>query len=492
MADNKKKLTILHSNDLHGDFLAEMVDDRLIGGVSRLSGYVNQIRGEEPNTLYCIAGDMFRGSVIDSEFRGVSTIEIMNMLAPDVVTIGNHETDYGIAHLLFLEKCAKFPIINANLHIKTNNARMFKPYHIVEMDGMKILFIGVLTEEIINQTRNEGLIGSFVDIREASQEVGRICNTYRSVDIDLTVLLTHIGYEEDKALAELLDPAWGVDIIIGGHSHTLLEEPTIVNGILIVQVGTGTDQIGRFDLLIDTDTNCVSDCRWQSIPINATNCPRDAALEDIISYYKNQTDAKYQRMITHFKRQLTHPSRYQETELGNLFADILRDSLRLDIALLGSGSIRTTELGPIVLLSDLAKCFPYNDPIYLCHITGAQFRRMILYMLRDEALEGKHTEFYQLSDGLELVYEQKTHSFSKFDFCQMPIEDNHIYTVGIQSYHYKNFEAMFSVPIEEILKNGKPRVVATNSQEILEEYLSEHQNLERSVSGRLIIHGENI
>ena len=492
MADNKKKLTILHSNDLHGDFLAEMVDDRLMGGVSRLSGYVNQTRKEEPNTLYCIAGDMFRGSVIDSEFRGVSTIEIMNMLAPDVVTIGNHETDYGIAHLLFLEKCAKFPIINANLHIKTNNARMFKPYHIVETDGMKILFIGVLTEEIINQTRNEGLIGSFVDVREASQEVGRICNTYRSEDIDLTVLLTHIGYEEDKALAELLDPAWGVDIIIGGHSHTLLEEPTIVNDVLIVQVGTGTDQIGRFDLLIDTDNNCVSDYRWQSIPINAANCPRDEALEEIISYYKTQTDAKYQRMITHFKRQLTHPSRYQETELGNLFVDILRDSLRLDIVLLGSGSIRTAELGPIVLLSDLAKCFPYNDPIYLCHITGAQFRQMILYMLRDEALEGKHTEFYQISDGLEVVYDQKTHSFSKFDFCQMPIEDNHIYTVGIQSYHYKNFEAMYSVPMEEILKNGKPRVVATNSQELLEEYLSEHQNLDRSVSGRLIIHGENI
>ena len=61
MADNNKKLTILHSNDLHGDFLAENVDDRLIGGVSRLSGYVNRTRGEEANTIYCIAGDMFRG-----------------------------------------------------------------------------------------------------------------------------------------------------------------------------------------------------------------------------------------------------------------------------------------------------------------------------------------------------------------------------------------------------------------------------------------------
>ena len=168
---NTKKLTILHSNDLHGDFLAETVDNRLIGGVSRLSGYVSKTRREEPNTLYCIAGDMFRGSVIDSEFQGVSTIEIMNMLAPDVVTIGNHETDYGIAHLLFLEKCAKFPIINSNLHIRTNNARLFKPYHIVEIDGMKILFIGILTEDIISQARNEGVIGSIVDVHEAGQEI---------------------------------------------------------------------------------------------------------------------------------------------------------------------------------------------------------------------------------------------------------------------------------------------------------------------------------
>jgi 5'-nucleotidase len=109
MMANLKKLTLLHSNDLHGDFLAENVDSRLIGGVSMLSGYVNQVRREEKNAIYCIAGDMFRGSVIDSEFRGISTIEIMNMLSPDVVSIGNHETDYGIAHLLFIENARNSP-----------------------------------------------------------------------------------------------------------------------------------------------------------------------------------------------------------------------------------------------------------------------------------------------------------------------------------------------------------------------------------------------
>ena len=96
-----KKLTLLHSNDLHGDFLVENVDDKLVGGVSMLSGYINKVRREEENVIYAIAGDMFQGSLIDSEFRGVSTIEIMNLLAPDVVTVGNHEVDYGLAPVPF-------------------------------------------------------------------------------------------------------------------------------------------------------------------------------------------------------------------------------------------------------------------------------------------------------------------------------------------------------------------------------------------------------
>ena len=249
---NIKKLTLLHSNDMHGDFVAESIGEELVGGVSMLSGYIQKVRSEEKNVLYTISGDMFRGSVIDSEYKGVSTIEIMNMIAPDVVTLGNHEADYGISHLLFLEKCARFPIINANLYLTTNQVRLFKSHLIKEIDGMKIMFIGILTEEVLAQAKQERLIGSFVDVHEAAAEVGKICNAYRTDDIDLTVLLTHIGFEEDRKLAALLDPAWGVDAIIGGHSHTLLQEPDIVNGIPIVQAATGTDQIGRFDIDINT------------------------------------------------------------------------------------------------------------------------------------------------------------------------------------------------------------------------------------------------
>ena len=482
---NVKKLTILHSNDLHGDFLAEKIDEQLIGGVSMLSGYVNKVRGEEKNSIYCIAGDMFRGSVIDSEFRGISTIEIMNMLAPDVVTIGNHEIDYGIAHLLFLEKCAKFPIVNANLHITTNNARLFKSHHIIEIDGMKILFIGILTEAVLPQAKKEDLVGSFVDVHDAATEIERICNAYNSMDIDCTVLLTHIGFEEDKLLAAQLDPSLGVDIIIGGHSHTYLEKPEEVNGILIAQAGTGTDQIGRFDLEIDTAANRVQGFSWTSIPITDEHCPRDMALEDILNPYKLEAEKKYSRVVTRLKRKLTHPSCYQETELGGLLADILQESLRLDIMLVGSGSIRVSEFGPIVLFSDLTECLPYDDSAIALWVTGAQFRKMISYMLRDEVWDGAHCEFFQFSKGVCIIYDRQTHTFQDFSFCGEPIEDDKIYKIGLQYYFYLNMKDFFSVSHEEVEPNGKPRRVATSCREVLDEYLSCHQGSDHQISGRL-------
>ena len=485
---NLKKLTLLHSNDMHGDFLAENVDEKLVGGISLLSGYINKVRQEEKNVIYAIAGDMFRGSIIDSEFLGISTIQIMNMLGPDVVTVGNHEVDYGVAHLLFLEKCAEFPIINANLHIKTNHARLFQPYKIIEIDGMKVLFIGILTEIVLQQCKTDGLIGSFVSIEDAAEEIGRICNTYNAIDIDFTVLLTHIGFEEDKKLAALLDPAWGVDVIIGGHSHTFMTEPTVVNGIPIAQAGTGTDQIGRFDIMIDTDENCIDSYTWQSVPINETTCPRDSAIRELILNYKTRTDDKYGKIITRFVRQLTHPDRFRETELGDLFSDVLRDALGVDVFLLGSGSIRNEQLGPVVTKGDLRECFPYDDSVHMVYATGAQLKHMLLRMLRDEAFTGAHTEFYQLSHGLEVEYDQATHSYLRFDFNGEPVDDERVFSVGLQHFHYLNMADSFDVTAEELRANHPDRVVSTICTQIIEEVLSTGQHQNASGEGRLILH----
>lgn len=481
-----KKLTVLHSNDLHGDFMAEEVDKELIGGISMLSGYLNKVRKEEENVLYTISGDMFRGSIIDSEYKGLSTIEIMNLLAPDVVTIGNHEVDYGLAHLLFIEKCAQFPIINANLYITTNGVRLFKPHYIKEIGGMKILFIGILTESVLRATKQDKIIGSFVNIHEAVSEVGRICDSYRTEDIDFTVLLTHIGFEMDKELAKSLDPRWGIDIIIGGHSHTLLEKPEIVNEIPIVQAAYGTNQVGRFDIYIDTERNCIDHYTWQLIPINDDYCPRDYELEKVIEKYKTETDKKYKRIVTRFADKYTHPCRHLQTSLGNIFADAFKESLGVDIMMLASGSIRGEELGPIVLLEDLMQTYPYNDELVGIYVTGSQLRRMVKYTLRTGALLGRTTCF-QYSKGLHMVFDYNAQEFLDFSFEGQEIDDERLYSVGLNAYHYKNIKDCFDITEEEVSKNRPPKVLATKSTDVLDEYFTSKDLVKVLEDDRLII-----
>jgi len=482
-----KKITLLHSNDMHGDFTAELLDEKLTGGVSLLSGYVSKVRQEEENTLYCIAGDMFRGSVIDSDYKGLSTIEIMNALSPDVVTLGNHEIDYGVAHLLFLEKCAKFPIINANMYIKSNYSRLFRPRIVLEMNGMKILFIGILTEEVLSQTKKEELIGSFVDIYEAAAEVGKICNAHNAIDIDFTVLLTHIGFEEDKKLAKALDPAWGIDMIIGGHSHTFMEQPEIINDIVVVQAGTGTDWIGRFDIVVDTQENSIESYEWKLIPINTETCPVDADMEKVLRKFKDETDKKYGRVITRFKRTLTHPERNMATELGGLISDALAESLGLDIMFMGSGGVRLKEMGPLVTYGDFVACLPYDDPIYMLTVTGKQLRKMLMFMLRGEVWEGAHTEFYQLSKGIKIVYDKQNAQMIEFSFKGMPITDEHIFKIGIEKFHYLNLQEFLDVSLEEVSVNGKTTVISTSTRDVVEEYLAANQHIDKVIDGRLVV-----
>ena len=483
-----KNLTLLHSNDMHGDFLSEKIDDVEVGGISMLCGYVRKIKAEMPNSLYCISGDMLQGSLIDTEFRGLSTIDIMNYLGPDVVSLGNHEIDYGLGHLLLLERCSKFPIVNANLFIKSPYTRLFRSHILQNIGGMKIMFIGIITSEVLSSLRQDSLLGSLVDVEEAAKEVGRICDAYRTTDVDLTVLMTHIGFEEDKRLAELLDPYWGVDVIIGGHSHTVLEKPAQVNGVLIVQAAVGTDQIGRFDIVVDTHENVVSEYSWELIPIDESHCPRDRVIEKIILDYKEHIDTKYDFILCNFARELTHPSRYEETEVGNLFCDALHRLLETDIVMLGSGSIRKTTLGPVLTRRALLEMMPFEEKIYRLMISGRQFKHMYEYMVRKEAFEGKHTEFYQFSKGVSVEYDRRAESFIRFDFMGKPLEDDIMLSVGVQGFHCVNFHEFFDLPFEEIEKNGKATVVTTSVLNVLEEYFSQAVNPDATVEGRLILH----
>lgn len=483
----KQNFTILHSNDMHGDFHAEIKEGsgHLIGGLGLLSGYLNKVREEEENVIYVIAGDMVQGSLIDSEYKGVSTIEIMNFLSPDVVTLGNHELDYGLPHLLFLEKMANFPIVNANLYIKQYGKRLMTPYKILEVGGFNILFIGIVTEKVMDSLALDKLIGTFVSIQDAAEEIGKICNVYKSEDIDLTIALTHIGFESDIELAELLAPDWGVDLIIGGHSHTVLDQPKKVNDILIAQAGVGTDQIGRFDIVVDEATNAISKWKWQLIPIDNKLAEVDEYLEEFINNYKNQVDEKYNAIVTRFSEKLTHPDREEETTLGNMVADALADVSQTEIILIGSGSIRSQELGPVVTLGSLKSCYPFDDSLTRYCITGRQVKKIFAHIMRIENRNGEG-ECFQVNRRVRAVYSDSEEKLVSLSIDGFPVYDDRPYTITLQGYHIANSEANLNISNEELKASGNQKVITTSIYQVLEEWFRDHQNISRKIEGRII------
>ena len=483
-----KKFTILHNNDIHGDFLAEVKSGgkgELIGGLALLSGYINKVRSEERNVLYVISGDMVQGSLIDAEYKGISTMEIMNFLAPDVVALGNHEFDYGLPHLLFLEKMANFPIVNANLYIKKYGKRLMKPYHIIKKDGFDILFTGIITEKILDSLKTDKLVGSFISLEEASTEVGKISNAYKNDDIDLTILLTHIGYESDIKLAKMLKPEWGVDIIIGGHSHTVLDKPTKVNNILISQVGVGSNQIGRYDIEVDDDTNSIVNYKWQLIDITNKIAEPDSELEKFISSFKKDVDRKYNIIVTKLSEKLTHPKREEETTLGNLIADAFAEVAETDVMLVGSGSIRVSELGPIVTLRDFLACFPYDDALTRFEVTGDIVNKIFSHIMRPGNRDGEG-ECYQVNSSISAVYNDSKNLLEKITFKGKGIDKNIMYKICIQNYHFNNCEQYLGVTQAQLLSLGKQKVVTTSARQVLEEWFKNHQNESKKIEGRLI------
>jgi 5'-nucleotidase len=471
---------------MHGDFAAEnrAGETKLVGGLSLLSGYINKVRREEENVIYVIAGDMVQGSLIDSEYKGLSTMGLMNYLAPDVVSLGNHEFDYGLSHLLFLEKVANFPIVNANLYIKPYGKRLMKPFLIMPKAGFEILFTGIITEKVMDTIRNDSLVSSFVTLEEASNEVGKICNAYKSDDIDLTILLTHIGFDSDIELAKMLKPEWGVDIIIGGHSHTILEKPVKENGILVVQAGVGTDQIGRFDIVVDDDTNSIIEYKWALIPIDGSIAEPDQQLQQYLEKYQHEVDDKYNAIIGKLAFEHTHPKREIETSTGNLLADAFADHAQCNVMFVASGSIRKPTLGPLVTMRDLITCFPYNDVLTRYTITGEQLKNTFKHIMRPENRNGEG-ECYQVNSSVRAVYSDSEKDLVSLKIDGRDVDPTKTYTICMQGYHAKNANAYFNLTPEQ-LNAHKSKVVSTSSFEILEEFIRNNQNTSRRVEGRLV------
>jgi len=259
-AQEIKKLVILHNNDMHSRIDPFPNGDSPyagMGGIVRQNAYVEEVRRENSNVLLFGSGDFVQGTPYFNVFKGEVEIACMNFMKYDAVCLGNHEFDNGLSDLAKMIQSAHFPVVATNLDFTgTLLEGLTHPYVIIKRDGLKIGVIGVTIslEGLVPESNYRGV--NYLDPIQAANKTAALLKNQE--DCDLVICLSHLGYNaggkrvDDITLAEKSE---NIDIILGGHSHTLLrfaDRRLNKNGaeVIINQVGDRGVYMGRLDVLM--------------------------------------------------------------------------------------------------------------------------------------------------------------------------------------------------------------------------------------------------
>jgi 5'-nucleotidase len=257
-AQNTVKITILHTNDTHSQ--VEPQERNNMGGYARRLGVIEQIRAEERNVLLVDAGDFWQGTPFFNFFNGRIEIEAFNRMKYDAVTLGNHEFDNGIDSLTTMLQLANFPIINSNYYFETpllyELKEIIQPFIIKEFDGVRIgiIGLGINLNGYVAQKHFEG-----VTIQDPLDSANFMAELLKDdLRCDLVICLSHLGVNPLRSAITDIDIARNtrnIDIIIGGHSHDILENLTEKNldghDVIIAQAGWSGFYLGRIDLELE-------------------------------------------------------------------------------------------------------------------------------------------------------------------------------------------------------------------------------------------------
>ncbi len=249
-----QKLTFLHINDLHSEY-STYAGDEYGSSVSRIVGYYKQVKTENPFTVFTNGGDDHeKGSIAEQLSEGYSTVEIVKAMKFDVRVIGNHDFAWGEKELLDYVDDPESIVLASNTEYVGENPSDFRAvkYAELQVGCARVGFFGMTSKPYNekNQQYDGDFFpgGNFHTDYDYAAVAGAIVAEHRD-SVDVLVMVSHLGFGDDKALAEQVP---GIDVILGGHSHTIMYEPEIVNGTLIVQSGSDGIFAGRLDLEIDT------------------------------------------------------------------------------------------------------------------------------------------------------------------------------------------------------------------------------------------------
>lgn len=420
-------LTLAHLNDTHSHL--EPVSVKLtiagertgvqLGGFPRLKTAIDRMRSDNPELLLLHAGDAVQGTLYFTLFHGDPEFDFLNLLGVDAMTFGNHEFDRGAAAIPNWISRSRFPWLSANIDFtaEPNIAPLVSPYLIKEVRGEKIGIIGVTTETTPQSTRNVGKAVFNDAVASARQEVAALT----ALGINKIIVLSHLGYERDKALAAAVA---GVDIVIGGHSHTLLGDaeklaaiglipagpyPTEVKGadgkrVLVLQSWQWGDFIGELQVAFTADGEVVNYRGGAVIPMGSsfsrngsTLSPDSSAYGEVVAALERSGTAHivaddpiiaarlapYTDQLEQFRHDTVAVAAEDipiglNSGPGPLAADSMLTAVpKAQLAVLNYGGVRKgLTVGPITV-GDVLEIMPFANTLVLVDLSGSELKQAL-------------------------------------------------------------------------------------------------------------------
>ncbi len=396
---------IFSTNDTHGRLLpAEQSwsDGRPVGGSAALAAYVARERAAELECpLFIVSGgDVMQGTLISNLTDGRSTIEAMNAIGYDAVAIGNHEFDWGVDVLVDRVAEADFAMLGANIFLKgtDRHPEWLRPWTIVERDGVRIGFVGMVTPSTPTVTRAVNVVDfEFGPIAEA---LDRYIPVVREEGVDFVVAVMHEGAFcddtagdtarntagdaaespacEGAALEALAATTASFDYAVTGHTHSRVE--TEVRGVPVIQSYANTTAygLGRIDRSAD---GTVSARRLGVHQVWADEIAPDPGLAEVVASYGAELSDLIDRVVVTLPEDLPAP-RDGDFPLGRIVTDAQREASGADIALMNNGGIRRSLRAGPVTYSDLFELQPFGNMLIRHTMSGEQLMRTLEHSIR--------------------------------------------------------------------------------------------------------------
>ena len=388
------KVTLLQVNDV---YQFAPVDQGTRGGLGRVMTLKKSIQQNNPNTLLLMSGDTISPSVESITYKGAQMIESWNAVGLDYATFGNHEFDFGPDVLKERIKESKFGWVAANVIDTTTNKTFadVPPFVVREFGGVKVGIFGL----VLPETKSTSKPGPNVEFRNPCETAKAVVSQLHAQGVKVIVALTHLSMREDKEVAKCAD----VDVIIGGHEHTLLESHA--GGAPIFKMTSDARELGRIDLNISPSGELDS-IDWKVIPVDSTT-PEATEFTAVYKKYEGLL-AELAKPIGRTTEKLDARSaenRNRETNVGNFIADQFRKSTGADVGLMNGGSVRADSIiGPGTLTQrDLLSILPFKNKLVKLEVTGATLRETLEHGVARSAEDAEPGRFPQVS-GLQFTF----------------------------------------------------------------------------------------